>query len=613
MNKTLVAIALSAAAFTASARYHAPYEYPRVLWDISSQQTLMGGGYPRLIPLQDGRLIAAAESGGIRVVYSSDNGEHWGSPELIAGNPSKVSNCVPDLIQLTDGTIVVGYNPRPHEPYSEDRRFGIRCVRSEDNGQTWSEPIYIYDASHLFIDGCWEPSFLEMPDGELHCYFANEHPYTSSGEQEISLCRSFDKGKTWSAPERVTFRSGHRDGMPSAIITEADEIVVIVEDNGHGGYPDFRATTMRCTVEQNWHDCWVSGSSSRRHMIFANEADKGDLSAAPYLRRLRNGYTLASWQGHNPKNNQIDMYTAVGSKDALNFSQVCLPFYRTPSNGSSMWNSVNLGFDDRVFCLGSHGGDGPNGVQLLTGRVVDYVKADFGTPELNGTFAGETWTYKRCEQIIFGQQSRTRSTHDFLYDNENLYYFAYISDNDILTDRIDKDGVYLTLDMDNTPDTYPQEGMHRFFFNVDGTIDYQYGANNRWNKSDVAPEGVKSVVKLGRTYYMIEVAIPWKALGWEGAYVEQTMRVNIEVNDIRTKELRQEMFPDAKRNQSWTWPEFRLTPSEHVGITIPEADAVADSEAPVEYYNLQGQRVLNPSAGLYIRRQGAKATKELIR
>lgn len=613
MNKTLVAIALSAAAFTASARYHAPYEYPRVLWDISSQQTLMGGGYPRLIPLQDGRLIAAAESGGIRVVYSSDNGEHWGSPELIAGNPSKVSNCVPDLIQLTDGTIVVGYNPRPHEPYSEDRRFGIRCVRSEDNGQTWSEPIYIYDASHLFIDGCWEPSFLEMPDGELHCYFANEHPYTSSGEQEISLCRSFDKGKTWSAPERVTFRSGHRDGMPSAIITEADEIVVIVEDNGHGGYPDFRATTMRCTVEQNWHDCWVSGSSSRRHMIFANEADKGDLSAAPYLRRLRNGYTLASWQGHNPKSNQIDMYTAVGSKDALNFSQVCLPFYRTPSNGSSMWNSVNLGFDDRVFCLGSHGGDGPSGVQLLTGRVVDYVKADFGTPELNGTFAGETWTYKRCEQIIFGQQLRTRSTHDFLYDNDNLYYFAYISDNDILTDRIDKDGVYLTLDMSNTPDTYPQEGMHRFFFNVDGTIDYQYGANNRWNKANAAPEGVKSVVKQGRTYYMIEVAIPWKALGWEGAYVEQTMRVNIEVNDIRTKELRQEMFPDAKRNQSWTWPEFRLTPSEHVGITAPEADAVADSEAPVEYYNLQGQRVFNPSAGLYIRRQGAKATKELIR
>ena len=125
--------------------------------------------------------------------------------------------------------------------------------------------------------------------------------------------------------------------------------------------------------------------------------------------------------------------------------------------------------------------------------------------------------------------------------------------------------------------------MHRFFFNVDGTIDYQYGANNRWNKADAAPEGVKSVVKQGRTYYMIEVAIPWKALGWEGAYVGQTMRVNIEVNDIRTKELRQEMFPDAKRNQSWTWPEFRLTPfraCRHHGTR--EADAVADSEAPVE-------------------------------
>lgn len=611
--KTIIAIALSAAALTASARSHDPYEYPRVLWDISSQQTLLPGGYPRLIPLNDGRLIAAAESDGIRVLYSSDNGDHWGSPELIAGNPSGVSNCVPDLIQLSDGTIIVGYNPRPHSPYSEERRFGIRCVRSTDNGKTWSEPIYIYDASHIYEDGCWEPSFLEMPDGELHCYFANEHPYTTSGEQEISMCRSFDKGLTWGAPERVTFRSGHRDGMPSAIITEAGEIVVIVEDNGHAGYSDFRATTMRCTLEENWHDCWVSGSSSRRHMIFAKDADKADLSAAPYLRRLRNGYTLASWQGHNPKTNQIDMYTAVGNKDALSFSQVCLPFYRTPSNGSSMWNSVNIGFEDRVFCLGSHGGDGPSGVQLLTGRVVEYVKADFGTPEINGSLSGEPWTYKRAEQLTFGQQTRTRSTHDFLYDNDNLYYFTYVADTEILTDRIDKDGVYLTLDMTNTSDTYPQEGMHRFFFNVDGSGSYQYGQSNRWISGDTIPAGVRSAVKKGRNYYMVEVAIPWSVLGWAGPEVEKTMRVNIEVNDIRTGELRQEMFPDALRNQSWTWPEFRLTPSPLVDIDVIPADSADNADAPVEYFNLQGQRVANPSGGIFIRRQGTEVTKEYIR
>lgn len=39
----------------------------------------------------------------------------------------------------------------------------------------------------------------------------------------------------------------------------------------------------------------------------------------------------------------------------------------------------------------------------------------------------------------------------------------------------------------------------------------------------------------------------------------------------------------------------------------------AETDAPVEFYNLQGVRVENPSAGLYIRRQGNKATKVYVK
>ena len=38
-----------------------------------------------------------------------------------------------------------------------------------------------------------------------------------------------------------------------------------------------------------------------------------------------------------------------------------------------------------------------------------------------------------------------------------------------------------------------------------------------------------------------------------------------------------------------------------------------DSDAPVEYFNLQGLRVENPENGLYIRRQGSKTTKILVK
>ncbi len=39
----------------------------------------------------------------------------------------------------------------------------------------------------------------------------------------------------------------------------------------------------------------------------------------------------------------------------------------------------------------------------------------------------------------------------------------------------------------------------------------------------------------------------------------------------------------------------------------------ADENAPVEYYNLQGIRVMNPENGLYIVKQGKKVTKQIIR
>ena len=50
--------------------------------------------------------------------------------------------------------------------------------------------------------------------------------------------------------------------------------------------------------------------------------------------------------------------------------------------------------------------------------------------------------------------------------------------------------------------------------------------------------------------------------------------------------------------------------NKNVALESVETDAALD--APVVYYNLQGQRVSNPAPGLYIVRQGSRATKLLI-
>ncbi len=44
-----------------------------------------------------------------------------------------------------------------------------------------------------------------------------------------------------------------------------------------------------------------------------------------------------------------------------------------------------------------------------------------------------------------------------------------------------------------------------------------------------------------------------------------------------------------------------------------EGVVAEDADAEVEYFNLQGVKVVNPENGLYIRRQGGKVEKVVIR
>ena len=62
---------------------------------------------------------------------------------------------------------------------------------------------------------------------------------------------------------------------------------------------------------------------------------------------------------------------------------------------------------------------------------------------------------------------------------------------------------------------------------------------------------------------------------------------------------------------TWEVKGISVTGTE-TGVGI--VDAIADDvNAPVRYYNLQGVEVANPTDGLFIRVQGKKATKVIIR
>src|SRR5690606_21144755 len=138
-----------------------------------------------------------------------------------------IKMAAPDLIQLQDGAILCCYNPRPWK-ISGTRNFGIRTRKSYDGGKTWIHGRLVYEAGHKFGDGCWEPSAIQLPNGEIQLYFSNEGIYRKSDEQNISMLTSHDGGLTWSEePKIVSFRPRSRDGMPAPLLLQdGSEIVV---------------------------------------------------------------------------------------------------------------------------------------------------------------------------------------------------------------------------------------------------------------------------------------------------------------------------------------------------------------------------------------------------
>ena len=240
MNRflTIITLGIIATSGIIAATFE-PYNRSRLFWDISSRVlTISNGGYGRVYELQNGRMVSVAStSSGYTMSFSDNKGKTWNDQKALfkARGNRHVAN--PEVFQMSDGTVLIGYNERPNAPYGADHPFLITLRRSTDNCETWSEPITIYTGDYVWENGCWEPIFLELPSGELQCYFSDETPFKTTSEQYIVMCRSFDGGFTWTKPIITSYRAGCRDGMPVPVITEAGEIVYTIEDFGHPAIP----------------------------------------------------------------------------------------------------------------------------------------------------------------------------------------------------------------------------------------------------------------------------------------------------------------------------------------------------------------------------------------
>lgn len=85
-------------------------------------------------------------------------------------------------------------------------------------------------------------------------------------------------------------------------------------------------------------------------------------------------------------------------------------------------------------------------------------------------------------------------------------------------------------------------------------------------------------------------------------------------NTLQSINMDGTLYPCDGNNIFTSWPSVFRVNVKRSGVDEIESDlpAEAETDAPVEYFNLQGVRVANPSGGIFIRRQGNSVTKVAI-
>jgi hypothetical protein len=356
-----------------------------IQWDASTLRLIEADAdYPRMARLADGKLACAFDRDRkMWLKISPDGAKSWGKPILVASqNGSWLTNA--SLLPLQNGSLLYFWNDRPmdavrHEhhrakPGILTRPIRIRMARSNDNGQTWSGPVTLYAGGPTFQDGCWEPAGLQLPatdqkPGEVQVYFSNEFPYQTTDEQEISLLRSFDSGKTWSKAERISMRKGHRDGMPSPLLlADGKGIVVAIEDNGVSG-GRFKPSIVFTPIADNWHSGAVAGDSVNRWGALQPPLDAHWYAGAPFLAALPSGRTLLSFQeSAEGLLDRCRMVVCIGDLSAKNFANKTHPFPADPS-GNQAWNSLFVKDANTVIALSTATIKGRRGVWMIQGKV----------------------------------------------------------------------------------------------------------------------------------------------------------------------------------------------------------------------------------------------------
>ncbi|MCP4356686.1 MAG: hypothetical protein GY796_01550 [Chloroflexi bacterium] len=160
--------------------------------------------HPAITTSSDGLLYAVWGNGISGDIYFSRavaeraiSSTEWLDPQRLPA-PHSNSSIWPDIMTDEDGIIYVVYA----SVINEGR--GIYLTTSEDKGETWSEPIFVFDGSQANWQIVGQPQITKTNENDLHLLWTKNTQPSDIETTALVYARSLDKGQTWTESEIAT-------------------------------------------------------------------------------------------------------------------------------------------------------------------------------------------------------------------------------------------------------------------------------------------------------------------------------------------------------------------------------------------------------------------------
>ena len=157
-------------------------------------------------PYSAKRRAPTTDDGYARIVgiISGDGGKTWSQPRVyIDDRDAAINTMSPALTRMADGRLLMAYSWRSGGNHVDNHGPCAKRVRiSDDDGETWTDPVSITPDDGLYYTGCHDRAYT-LSSGRVLVQCHTLHPGPKKKMSNF-IAFSDDNGKTWSLSNFIT-------------------------------------------------------------------------------------------------------------------------------------------------------------------------------------------------------------------------------------------------------------------------------------------------------------------------------------------------------------------------------------------------------------------------